>query len=186
MKKFLIAAMLVFTVGTQSFAGEASVSDKLLFYLPNRILDVMDIFTLNLGFGPTAKMELQVTRAFGFGAGVGATYKMYKAWNRQYGFGRQVGWDAAFTCVYAENIEVDDTTRLVHHYWEDFGGVPVPTTSMYDYFTGWVDYWAIGGTGGLFLVEADVYIHPTEIADLITGFLFMDIRNDDITSEDFE
>ena len=185
MKKFLVAAMLVFTFGFQSFA-EASVSDKLLFYLPNRILDVMDIFTLNLGFGPTARLELQATRACGLGAGVGASYKLFKAWNRQYGYGRQVGWDAAFTCMYAENIDVDDTSRLVHHYWESFSGVPVPTTSMYNYFTGWRDYWAFGGSAGVIIVEADFYIHPVEIADLITGFLFMDIRNDDITSEDFE
>lgn len=185
MKKFLVAAMLVFTFGFQSFA-EASVSDKLLFYLPNRILDVMDIFTLNLGFGPTARLELQATRACGLGAGVGATYKLFKAWNRQYGYGRQVGWDAAFTCMYAENIDVDETSRLVHHYWESFSGVPVPTTSMYNYFTGWRDYWAFGGSAGAVIIEADFYIHPVEIADLVTGFLFMDIRNDDITSEDFE
>ena len=54
MKRFLMMMALLFIA---SIAVNAGVKDKVLLYLPNRILDATDIFSLGLGVGPAAKLE---------------------------------------------------------------------------------------------------------------------------------
>ena len=77
------------------------------------------------------------------------------------------------------------TSRLVKGYWESFIGLPTPEQEIYKYHDGARDYWQIGGGGGL-LVTADVYVHPIEWVDFALGFLFLDIKDDDFTFEDFQ
>ena len=84
MKKFfaIAAALLTFT---GVFAGEIVPSkqtdwaEKFALYLPNRLLDALDIFSVTLGVGPVAEAKLMGTRLVNIGAGYSAgTYKLYK------------------------------------------------------------------------------------------------------------
>ena len=77
MKKFLSAVTLgvALTCGCGSQAYEISNTvDKLVMYVPNRVLDVLDIFSLSVGAGPVAKAELRATRLATAGAGIGALH----------------------------------------------------------------------------------------------------------------
>jgi hypothetical protein len=86
--------------------------------------------------------------------------------------------------VSEEQYALTDSLGLVKRYAETRTGVPMPDTRTYDFFTGPRDFWAIGGSLGL-LVDANLYIHPTEWVDLGLGFLLIDFRNDDYILDDF-
>lgn len=182
MKRFLVALFLLTMLAAGANAG---VKDKLLLYLPNRIIDLTDIFSLSLGVGPCAKVELRATRACGFGGGIGATANVYKEYNRQYGYGLDNGWAWNFTCVGAENYERTHTNRWVQEYWQEYTGFASPENNIYNFYEGARDYWELGGDFGLGVV-AHVAIHPVEIFDFVAGIFFIDIKGDDITSDDFQ
>jgi hypothetical protein len=57
------------------------------------------------------------------------------------------------------------------------GGLNCPSNAA---FQGHADYWAIGSRVIAGPVAGRLEVHPVEIADLITGFLFIDFQRDDI------
>jgi hypothetical protein len=185
MKKLLLVFACAMALGTGFNAKADGVVDKIFLYIPNRIIDAFDIFTLNIGFGPVVKAELRATHAFQFGAGIGCTAKLIKAYNRQYGAGLQNGWYWSFGVVGAEDVERKPTTRWVKEYWEYYEGFCSPSQRIYDFYEGARDYWEFGGSLGC-LIEADFYLHPIDIADFFTGFFFIDLKGDDLTFESFE
>lgn len=190
MKKFLLVLSLagcLFAAAPVQAAGtgtDSEIADKLLLYIPNRLVDALDMFTVNLGIGPVIEAQLMATRAIWGGAGIGLSYKAYKAHNRQYGFGVEEGWYWSFIFVSDENYSVVDSTSLVKKYIENRSGFPTPDMRIYDFFEGKRDYWAIGGSLGC-LVTGDLYIHPVEWVDFALGFFFIDIKGDDFTFDSF-
>ena len=185
MKKF--ALMLLLALTAFSFAPSAranETAEKLALYLPNRIVDMFDLFSASLGFGPKAQVELMATRMVGAGASVGVSANLYKDCNRQYGWGLQNGWHWQVPGFMQEDIERLETSRLVQSYWESFMGVPMPGQKIYAFNEGARDYWQIGGALGL-LVCGELYITPVEWADFLLGFFFIDIKDDDLTFESF-
>ena len=168
----------------ESEFDRGTLKDKILLYIPNRVMDLLDIFSVTLGVGPVAEARLRATRYCDIGAGAGMTAKIYKDFNRQYGLGFEEGWYWSFIFVSEEQYALTDSLGLVRRYAENRAGVPLPDTRTYDFFTGPRDFWAIGGSLGL-LVDGGVYIHPTEWVDLGLGFLLIDFRNDDYILDDF-
>ena len=94
-------------------------------------------------------------------------------------------YEAVIYCVAAEDIERRPTSRWVKEYWQHDEGFPSPTQRIYDFHNGARDYWEFGGSAGLG-IEADVALHPVEVADFVTGFFFIDLKGDDLSFEDFE
>lgn len=185
MKKFLLTLAVVVSAfwGAQTHA--ATIGEKLLFYIPNRIVDALDFVTLSLGVGPVIEARLMATRAIDVGLGAGMAAKGYKLHNRQYGFGLEEGWYWSFIFVGEEDFSVFESTSLVSKYTETRAGFPEPTQRVYDFFDGPRDYWAFGGALGLGL-DGELYVHPVELADFILGFFLIDIKDDDFTLEDFQ
>lgn len=138
MKKFLLVLSLagcLFAAAPVQAAGtgtDSEIADKLLLYIPNRLVDALDMFTVNLGIGPVIEAQLMATRAIWGGAGIGLSYKAYKAHNRQYGFGVEEGWYWSFIFVSDENYSVIDSTPLVKKYIENRSGFPTPDMRIYD------------------------------------------------------
>lgn len=183
MKK-LFAAVFAAVCFAVTPARGADIGEMLALYIPNRILDAMDMFSVSLGVGPVVQARLMGTRLVDGGAGIGLACKAYKAHNRQYGFGIEEGWYWSFIFVGEENYSVINSTSLVDQYAEYRAGVPDPSTRTYDFFDGPRDYWAIGGSLGC-LVDGDLYIHPLEWLDFALGFFFIDIKKDDLIFDDF-
>lgn len=183
MKKIFLALVLAVTAVSSLQAAEKSVNwgEKIALYLPNRIMDAMDTFSVNLGVGAAAEARIMVTRYFDFGAGWnGTTYKAYKSFNRQYGAGVEEGWFWSLACIGNEEYRLVDGTFLVDKYVESRRGLPMPEKRTYNFFKGPRDLWAIGGTLS-FGLSGDLYIHPVEYADFILGFFFIDLREDDMS-----
>ena len=184
MKKVLLSLLVAMTFFAAPVKGNDFV-EKIALYIPNRLIDALDMFSFSLGLGPAIQARLMATRFVDVGAGANLLcYKFYKNYNRQYGFGVEEGWYWSFIFVGEESYSMIDSTRLVSRYVENRTGIPDPTTRTYDFFDGSRDYWAIGGALG-FLVDGDVYIHPMEWIDFALGFLLIDIKGDDLVFDDF-
>ena len=190
MKKFfLLAAVTVTLFSASPLRAESKIDgnvilERIALYIPNVLVDALDTFTVNIGFGAIVEARLMATRAIDVGAGWGLTAKMFKAHNRQYGFGIEEGWYWSFIFIGEESYTIRDSTSLVDKYIEMRAGFPSPTRRCYDIFSGSRDYWAIGGSLGL-LLDGDLYIHPVELADFVLGLFLIDIKNDNFTFSDF-
>lgn len=190
MKKLLVilAACLMFSglsAGEMVPNKRTNWSEKIALYLPNRVLDLLDIFSVTIGVGPVAEARLMGTRLVDIGAGYSAsTYKLYKDYNRQYGIGVEDGWYWSFILIGEEDYALREGSLLVDKYVECRSGIPTLEMRAYNYFTGPRDFWAIGGSLGLG-IDAGVYIHPVEWVDLALGFFMIDIKEDDLTFDSF-
>mgnify|MGYP000865071448 CR=1 FL=1 len=185
MRKFLMGTVFA-AIMLCGAATQAQWVDKLALYVPNRILDILDTFTLNIGVGPTLRAELRATHAFQFGAGAGITAKAIKDINRQYGGALENGWRWSFSCIRGASYERRNHTRWVEPYFIDDIGFPSPMARYFDYHKGAIDYWEFGGTLGAGLVEVDLSIHPIEMVDAVLGLVLIDIKGDDLTFESFQ
>ena len=193
MKKFfltlIVCGLAVSGIaGNEEFAAppkkDFSLTEALVLWFPNRVLDLLDIFSVNLGVGPIVEARLMATRAIDCGAGVGMAYKAYKGFHRQYALGQEQGFYYSFISIGEEDWGVVDGTRLLKKYTETRTGVPLPTMRNYDFFEGARDYWQIGGSLGLVLT-GDLYIHPLEWIDLAAGIFCLDPNGDDLRFDDF-
>lgn len=183
MKKWFLLLVMAFACGSFTASAANQVVDKLVWYIPNRLMDALDIFTVNVGTGPTVRCELMATEYVHGGGGIGVAGKLYKAYNRQYGYGVENGWNWNLITVGAENSERAKTSLWVVPYQQSFAGVPDPDQKIYDFYTGARDFWRLGGSLGLG-IEGDLYLHPAEIADFVTGVFMIDLKGDDYSSDD--
>jgi len=181
MKKFLVSLALVFVTCAGLNAG---VKDALLLYIPNRIIDAFDMFSLDLGFGPIVGGDLRGTRACDFGGGVGAAAMAVKDYNRQYGGCLQRGSYWAFTCVGAEDMKRECANRWVQEYWHQYSGDTSPDDNIYDFHEGARDYWEVGAELALGAYVKFAF-HPVEIGDFLAGVILIDLKGDDLTAESF-
>ena len=162
-----------------------SWKDKLILYIPNRLVDLADVLDVSVGFGPAVKAKVWVTRYMALGGGIGGTAKLIKGYNRQYGAGLQSGWNASFMMLSAEDTEMYDTTRGVQKYFLYHTGVPSIDDNVYNFWHGPRDIFSVGFEAAAFL-ELDAAIHPFEIVDFFAGLVFLDPKHDDFTMRDIE
>lgn len=191
MKKFVTTALVCgMLLGgfSLSAAGDVStgnrIAEKLALYLPNIVLDAFDLFSVSVGVGPVVEAQLMASRACSGGVGIGMSYKMCKNHHRQIGFAQEEGFYWSLISIGQEHYGVVESTPLVMKYNEVRQGFPKPGDRVYDPYVGQRDYWQIGGSLGLGLC-GDLYIHPLEWLDLLTGVFGYDLMEDDITFDTF-
>ena len=181
----ILIGIVLFFGATGSVQAQSQWVDKVTLYFPNRILDILDVFTLNLGVGLTAHASLRATHELEIGGGFSATAQMIKDHNRQYGFARRNGFYSEVGPIVAIDMERRPAFLLAKEYWWDKDGLITPSDEKFLPKEGVFDFWEIGGSLGLGVIEADVSIHPVEILDAVLGFFFIDISDDDLTFENF-
>jgi hypothetical protein len=150
-----------------------------LLYIPNRLIDVTDIFTIEAGFGGVVAGEFYATRYMQFGGSHGVSYFLTKGYSRQYGGGYRDDSRFGLFCWATEVSFVEDTFGTVREYVIDSPQFSIADYRLDAYRDDDVDFWAIGGRFG-WLFDIGVGIHPVEIADMITGFFFFDLKGDDL------
>ena len=183
-RKFFLLFALVFLF--TSVSAHAQWTDRLTLYLPNRVMDLLDTFTLNIGGGPTAHAELYCTQACKAGGGISYIFMLMKDHNRQYGWAAQNGFAWYLPGLTQEDIERKPASYFVQEFWHNHAGFPDLHDAIYEPRKGARDYWEIGGSIGAAILDVTVSINPVEIADAVLGFFFLDICHDDMTFETFK
>ena len=181
MKKIAMFMAVALILGSSSIA-KADATDKILLYIPNRIVDFADTFSLTLGVGAVIGAKAQATQYLAIGGKVGPSVQIVKGINRQYGFAKNSGYDVSFLMISAEQVDRVESIGSVKDFYYYSTGVPVPEKVPYDFHIGSKDFWAIGGKIAA-LIEVEAYINPIEIADAILGLFFIDIKGDDFTAD---
>ncbi len=148
-----------------------------LMYIPNRMIDLSDIITIDAGVGPEASFEMTFTKWGQFGGSYGDKYFIEKGFNRQYGGGYSSGYNGAFMCWNSEEQVVDYVYGTVKPYVnlnEDNSSKSCPGKEPYKSKV--VDFWRIGVRAG-WIIDFGFNIHPTAVANFFTGFCFLRLTN---------
>lgn len=159
-----------------------STLKTVLLYIPNRVLDVLDIVTIDIGAGPEFGVDAKATHWMQVGGMYGDKYFLGKDYARQLGGGYASGWNYGFLCFASEHRYVDEefgTTRefLIRKKPLSFAMPKEDFT-----YTGDIrDFWEIGANAG-WLITVGVAIHPIEIADFFAGLVLIDLKGDDYGS----
>jgi hypothetical protein len=135
-----------------------SFGHKLLFYIPNRFLDTFDFVRLRVRVGPGFALGARVTKpiSFFFG-GYGSVY------------------------VGLPGPRLKPTVKLPIGL-ENYGGLSLSLLDSTNEGRFAPNYspTEIGFSWQFLVVGSDVDLDPVEIIDLALGFLFIDIRGDDL------
>ncbi len=158
-----------------------SILKTVVMYIPNRLIDILDIVTFDVGAGAPFGADVRLTRWMQFGGKTVDRYFVGKNCSRQIGGGYEAGWNYEFFCFESERLYVEDTFGTMNKYVlrEKNLGVANPKD------TGFVknrDFWEIGVNAG-WVVSMGVAIHPVEIADAIAGIFLIDLGKDDYGNE---
>lgn len=161
--------------------NEYSFLSRLAFYIPDRILDFLDIFSFNLKLGPQIGGSAWLTRGFQVTIYAGQTITFGWSQKRNLGIAEEslaefgIG-PAVPIAISARRVGTGQKTNI------DGGfGLHTPTQQLYQDYR---DYWSSGSKAGLIIIGAEFEWHWLEIADLITGVFFYDLLDDDIGSTD--
>ena len=174
-------------IRTKSMAGDrASDSNKMtrfghkvIYYIPNLLLDTIDIVDMTFGLGSQFSGELHLTYGCILGGWNGGDYFIGKGCNRQFGGGYIDGSNFGLLFGSYANIVGEESYGTYKDYIMISPGFSPLSWNEDAFRDGDLDYFAIGGRAGwLFNVSFD--FHMIEVADLITGVIMIDIKGDDL------
>ena len=132
--------------------SEQNVMRKILWYIPNRVIDLIDVFRLDVGAGPAAGVVVRATRYGQVGArGI-------------YPLAGRIGLRGRRVPVF---LERDEEYGIGPHFHQSRQRQVTP----YEIGVG-IDL-GVGAYAGISL---------DELADFFAGFVFIDLSNDDLAS----
>lgn len=184
-----LASAVVFNTGCAqrmmgvNYAGEKLNKDRpwyghVGYYFLNRLLDTIDMVTLNVGVGPALHAEAHITNAARLG--VGGAYLASVgtgAAPREAGFfGRGVGELSIFPW-HAQRLHWDEYLSTGTSFDSQKVGLVSPTELLYRRKS---DFWSVGASVGVLLVGGQIEIHPLQIADWLAGWVTIDFLHDDL------
>jgi len=133
---------------------EHSTIVTVLLYPVNRVLDILDIFRLNVGFGPGYGINVRATKLLQAGVESYSTVRV--------GLGKESGiWNPRYGIVYTESELFTAGVSLTYQGGRQRGTLEVGTTVH------------------LGIIGADAAIDLAEVADFLLGFAMVDFKEDD-------
>jgi hypothetical protein len=157
---------------------ERATWERVALYLPDRILDLLDIVSFDVHVGVGAFANVHVTRAVQLGAGGRAVVGL--GWHDQRSLGGSVQgeaglWALPFATEAYGGMLVGTSGVLAGS--QGLSGLVEPTDMVFQEYR---DYWAVGAGVTLLFVGVDFDLHPVEVADAIVGFTTVDFLHDDL------
>ena len=148
-----------------------------LLYVPDRVLDLLDIVSVDIHFGPGLYVDGHLTRAaqLALGARTGSGI----GWHEQRSLGMMYRREAAvgflpFGALAHESALAG--TSGVKECKDAFAGLYRPSHKLYQTHK---DYWAVGASVTLVLSGIEFDVHPAQIADFVAGIVTVDLLDDD-------
>jgi len=159
---------------------DAAWYEHVLWYIPDRVLDALDVFSFDVHGGFGLWVDAHATRAAQ--VSVGARSVGGFGWHNNRSLGLQTQAQAGFSLlpfgVEGYSALRAGTSGLDAGTWSE-SGLHNPTSKIYaDY----KDYWAVGGGATLLFFGAEADIHMIQVFDFVVGFLLFDPLNDDFAS----
>ena len=160
------------------YARDRSLGARIALYLPDRILDFLDIVSFDVHAGPGAFADLHLTRAIQASGGahvVGGIGLLPQRTLPGFQFQAEAG---------AQVFGVGDQ-RFVGFLSGPSGlfsgasNLRGPHSPSDRFYQDYRDYWAIGASGTLGFAGAGGELHPVQAADFLLGFAGIDLCNDD-------
>jgi hypothetical protein len=157
---------------------ERSAHTRALLWIPDRLLDLLDVVTVGVHLGTGAFADAHVTRAVQVGAGFRTTGGLGVHDHRSIGMKSQA--EAGLTVIaigahsYAGALIGTSGTRGSA---DSSKGIHRPSAPLYQQFR---DYWALGANATAGIVGVEVDFHPLQLADFLAGIIGFDFLNDDL------
>ena len=154
------------------------VADTILMYIPNRIMDLLDIFSIKLESGATAKLRVRTTHAIGLGFGVGPAGMVEWGYARRYGAALDTFNEIFFLADGYYDLKREYTHGNLTEFWYEDQGMQFPGDALFTQHKA-CDYWALELEVAA-LVGLKVAFHPLGLADFVCGiFCYDGISRDD-------
>jgi hypothetical protein len=153
---------------------------RALLYLPDRLLDLVDVasFDLHLGFGLYANVH--ATRALQAALGVRGVTGVGWHERRSLGLREQQDTGVVLVAFGAESTSGRTSgTSGIFAWAETLAGLQDPEDVLYQEVR---DYWALGGAVTVLVLGLDVDLHPLQVADFAAGWAGVDFLRDDLAS----
>ncbi len=153
-----------------------SKAARIWLYVPDRILDFLDIATLDIHLGPSFFLNVHATRAAQAGFGGRAVGGIGWHGQRSLGFQYQTEGGVAVLPFGAQghllgSVGTSGLGASIGH----IAGLHRPSSELYQDYR---DYWALGLSSSWF-IGVDIDFHPVQLADFIVGWGLVDFLNDD-------
>ncbi|EKT88276.1 hypothetical protein [Leptospira santarosai] len=155
---------------------DPSVGERILWYIPDRVLDILDLASFNLNYGLQAGIGIWVTRAVQGVAYVGANAGFGWYQKRQLGGHAESVAEVVIGPVGASAIVA---SKVGTGGIESTGRALLFHTPYHPLYQEYRDYWGVGMKLGLGFLGGEVEVHLVEIADLLLGIFTFDFLNDD-------
>lgn len=152
----------------------AEIGSAILWYLPNRLGDLLECFTFEVGIGDIG-VDLSLTRYATFGAGVGYAYMTGFGFNDQNGLYRQRYWNADFLNLRLGEIDRRNICGDYQNLRQRYKG-EINIDEMK--FKAIEDPYAVGVKASCY-VGVNFQLHPVEFLDFLAGWFFIDFKDDD-------
>jgi len=155
---------------------------RTLLYLPDRVLDLLDVFSFDVHLGWGLFLNLHVTRAVQLGAGGRVAAGL--GWHDHRSFGVQTlsEGEIVIPAVGLQGIAgLLAGTSGLYSVGDGLAGVHGPMAELYQVYR---DYWAVGFQATGLVGGIDFDFHPVEMADFLVGFSTVDFLHDDLAATD--
>ncbi len=156
---------------------ERSGRTRALLWLPDRLLDLLDVATFGVHMGTGLFADAHVTRAGQVSGGLRSTGGLGVHDHRSIGMKSQA--EAGLTVIAAGAQTYGGAlvgTSGTIGSADSLAGLHNPSDRLYQEFR---DYWAVGASATLLFIGVEVDLHPLQLADWFAGFAGIDFLNDD-------
>ena len=150
----------------------------LILWAPNRVFDLLDVFTFDVHVGLGAYANVHVTRALQAGGGVRGIFGVGAHDQRIVGLSTEGGAGLVALALGTETVSGSafGFPGGIATGADSRTGLHRPSNEIYQTFR---DYWAVGlgltaGVAGL-----DFDLHPVQLVDFLLGVIFVDFAMDD-------
>ncbi|WP_232224610.1 hypothetical protein [Leptospira fainei] len=150
--------------------------EKLAWYIPDRILDFLDIFSLNVKIGPQLGVSAWMTRGLQVTLYAGNTVQLGWFQKRTLGFTEELSGEAGLGPIVPITISGRSIGTGSERSVYDSFVLHSPYKKVYQDYR---DYWSSGSKVGLILIGAEWEWHWLEVFDLISGIFTFDPLDDD-------
>lgn len=158
---------------------EPSTGEKIAWYLPDRIIDIIDQVSVDVNVGPQIGVGAWATRAVQVVVFAGSVGGLGWFQKKNIGFKSEASFDIAIgpiggTALAGARIGTGGLDSTLRALW-----LHTPSHNLYQEYR---DYWGIGGKLGLGFIGAELEYHPLEIFDFLAGIILFDPLNDDFAT----